>query len=581
LREALGIGPQDDLLEAMQHLVAERQEAADDDGLEETLREMLGLRETDDLQEALAARQTRMQELEEAERRRQVVTYINEQTKDLPYPDFLKKQMVEAIQAAAPGDVEAAKKVLIEKRREYDAIVAQLRLAARGYGGLNVIGPVLESETGVPEFARGAHLLTEAMVNAGQALPRKWNRDAAEMSANERFARAYLERFDRDFKHQLQQEAKLIAEAEQTTDLSLPYSVARAVVAEAIPALVAVSIFDVGLTDQSPSRIYYEQYADETGVENAVADEAVTVTALATWYALAHQRLRPGTVVVQDETDTTTYSEGTDYVIDYGNGKIKALSGGGISASDVLHVDYTYDALREGEMQPIERGKQTLASKTLEIAADRLAAQISNEVVAFARSQLGYDATGRTLAGLVRRIRESIDKHLLWLGLTAALSVANNSGGTWSATPAGGDTYDQNLDKLFRYLGVAKVKVANRFYEPSFILASMTIGDVLSNSKQFTAAGQRPDADLNAAGYVGRAKGLPVFSSTQFGDGFVLVGNRELVMHRVYRAMQLKGPYPSYDSNGKLIAAEQYYAEEFNGTDAPVAEKGAYVVLTA
>jgi len=101
LREALGIGAQDDLLEAMQRLVAERQ-AADDSALEESLRQMLGLRETDDLQEALASRQRRMQELEEAERQRQVAAYINEQTKDLTYPDFLKKQMVEAIQAQTP-----------------------------------------------------------------------------------------------------------------------------------------------------------------------------------------------------------------------------------------------------------------------------------------------------------------------------------------------------------------------------------------------------------------------------------------------------------------------------------------------
>jgi hypothetical protein len=589
LREALGIGPKDDLLAAVQERLArtstqgeqEPPEPESEEDLEANLRQMLGLEEGDDLQEMLQARQQRMQELEEAERQRQVAEYIEEQTADLPYPDFLKERLVEALTAQNPASVEAAGQALTEKRQEYDAIVAQLRLAARGFGQVEVTGPVLESETGVPEFARGAHLLTEAMVRAGHARPRKWNRDPADMSANERFARLYLERFDQNFKAELLREAKLIEEAEQTSDLSLPYSVARAVIAEAVPQLVAVSIFDVGLTDRSPTRIYFEKYEHETGVENDVVDENVTITTLDTWYDLAHQRLQPGTVVVQDDTDTTTYTEGTDYVIDYGEGKILALSGGSISATDVSHDDYTYDAIREGEMAPIKRGKQTLSYKTLEIMADRLATQISSEVVEFARSQLSYDATGRTLAGLVRRIRETIDQHLLWMGLTAALSVANNSGGTWSATPGGDDTYDQNLDKLFRYVGVAKVKVANRYYEPNFILSSMTIGDVMSNSKQFTAAGKRPDADLDAAGYVGRAKGLPVFSSTQFSDGYLLVGNRELVMHRVFRALQLKGPYPSYDSSGELIAADQYYCEEYNGTDAPVPEKGAYVVLTS
>ena len=52
-------------------------------------------------------------------------------------------------------------------------------------------------------------------------------------------------------------------------------------------------------------------------------------------------------------------------------------------------------------------------------------------------------------------------------------------------------------------------------------------------------------------------------------------------MHRIFRAMQLKGPYPSYDTDGKLVAADQYYVEEYNGTDAPIPEKGAYVILTS
>jgi hypothetical protein len=336
----------------------------------------------------------------------------------------------------------------------------------------------------------------------------------------------------------------------------------------------------VGLTDQSPSRIYYEDYSGESGSYESVSDESVTVVALDTWYDLDYKRVRPGSVTVTNSGGDTTYVEGTDYVIDYGNGRVRALTGGSISAADVIKVDYTYDAIRLGEMEAIERAKMTLTYKTLEIEADRLATQISSEAIVFARSQLGWDATGRTLSGLVRKIRELIDQHLLWRGLSAALTVANNSGGTWSATPAGGDTYDENLDKLIRYIGVAKVKVANRYYDPNFILTSKTNGDLLSNSKLFSAAGKRPDMDINAAGYVGRIKGLPVFESTQFSDAYILVGNRELVMHRIFKPMILKGPFPSY-SDGQLVAADQYYAEEYNGTDAPVPEKGSYVILSS
>ena len=578
LREALSIGPEDDITEAVLAVVKARKQP--DGKLEKRLRVSLNLSDTDNLEESLQARLDRLKALEEAEQERKTAAYIEEQIKTIQYPEWLRSQFQEAVLAAKPKSEEEAKQVLVEKRKEYDGIMAQIELASRGYPGLRALGPVLERETGTPEFARGAHMLTESMVKAGKAPVRTWNRPPEEMSINERFCAMLLEKFDEKFQRYLIQESQAIEEAEQTSDLNLPYSVARAVIAEAVPRLVAVSIFDVGVTDQAPTRIYYEVYSGETGAAVSVTDESVTITALDTFYELDYKRVQPGTVTVTDSGGGTTYVEGTDYVIDYANGEIKALTGGSISASDSVLVDYTYDAVRKGEMEAIERAKLTLTYKTLEIAADRLATEISTEAVVFARSQIGWDATGRTLVGLVRKIQELIDKGLLYMGLTAALSVANNSGGEWSATPSGVDTYQDNLDILFRYIGVAKVKVANRYYEPTFILASTTNGDLLSNSEQFTAAGARPDSDLNAAGYVGRVKGLPVFESTQFSDSYILVGNRELVMHRVFQAMVLKGPYPSYSSN-KLVASEQYYAEEFNGTDAPVPEKSSYVKLTS
>jgi hypothetical protein len=124
------------------------------------------------------------------------------------------------------------------------------------------------------------------------------------------------------------------------------------------------------------------------------------------------------------------------------------------------------------------------------------------------------------------------------------------------------------------------VKIANRYYEPTAVVLSMTNSDRVANWEGFTAAGKRPDADLNANGYIGRLKGLACFETTEFPDSHILVVNRELVMHRVFQPMQLRGPFPSYDqATAQLLAADQYYAEEFNGTVAPVPGKGAYVVI--
>lgn len=73
-----------------------------------------------------------------------------------------------------------------------------------------------------------------------------------------------------------------------------------------------------------------------------VVDEAVTITVLDTFYSLANGFVQDNTVIVQDVTDTITYTEDTDYEIDYEDGEIKGLTGGAISATDVVHVDYDY-----------------------------------------------------------------------------------------------------------------------------------------------------------------------------------------------------------------------------------------------
>ncbi len=78
-----------------------------------------------------------------------------------------------------------------------------------------------------------------------------------------------------------------------------------------------------------------------TGVGGTVTDEAVTAIE-DQFVPLAHPKV--SSVVVQDVTDTTTYTLGTDYTLNANLGLIQAIEGGGISTDDVLHVDYSYAA---------------------------------------------------------------------------------------------------------------------------------------------------------------------------------------------------------------------------------------------
>ncbi len=534
---------------------------------ETALREQLGIGETDDLKVALEQQQAELAKLRADEQKRAVRSFIEKETSSIPYPDFMKTQLLEAV--GEPDTVEDAKTALKKQRGIFDKIVAELRMKAKGFGGVDVLGPVLEREGNVPQYAQAAFFINESMAKRN---PTGRRDDSKAPTIQEQLLVEYLESYDRTYKHHLVAEARMFDEAEQTTDLNLPYSVMRAVIQQVYPQLITPVIFDYAMAPQSPMNVYYEEYTGETGETVAVTDEAV-VADVDAWVSMAQNRVIAGTVVVQDATDTTTYVEGTDYVIDYELGRLYTLAAGSISDGVTLHVDYQYRAMRKGEMAAIARGKMQLSYQVLTQAADRLASQISREAVVFSRSQLNWDATARTLQALVKEIAKKIDGDRLWKALGAALILASNSGGTWASAT---DT----LDDLVKKIGAAKVKVANRLYEPTGILLSKTRSDTLSNWDGFTAAGKRTDADINAAGYVGRLKGLPVFESSQFSDSYALVFNREIVMARVFQPMQLFGPFPSYDSNSYLIAADQYYVEEFNGSIAPVSGKAAYVKIT-
>lgn len=530
------------------------------------LAETLGVK-PDEISKALEEGQKARVELAERKAQEAVDAAITELTKGLKYSDTLNALFVESVKAAKPATPEVVKTMVETKRKEYDSIAASGVLAGmgKGPGTVEVLGPVFERETGRPEYTRASWELNESLIKAGEG--RRLDDKLGETPAGI-FAKRILERFDTLHASRLKSEAQMFSEAITTSDLNLPYSVARMIIEQAYPQLIAANIYDFGPTDSAPARVYYEGYTGDTGSFATINNESI-VASTSAFVQLAHKRLRPGSVVITHSSGTPTYVEGTDYVVDYEEGGVLAVAT--ITNGQTILVDYIYDAFREGEMAPIERMENNLTSTDLKIAADRLAMEISTEAIVFSRSQLNYDAVNRTLGNLVRMVMRKIDQGILWKGLAAALRQTNNSGGTWvSAT----DPVAQLVEKV----GVAKTKVYNRFYTPQSIIMSVTNADRLSNWDGFKNDGF-PNAQLNAAGFVGSVKGLPVFASPEFPDTHIQIVNRELVIHRVFQPMTFKGPFPSFN-NGKLVAAEQYYAEEFNGTAVLVNEKTSYVKVS-
>lgn len=520
--------------------------------------------------ESLREMAEKARQFEEMQRGQLVESAIAEACNDLPYGEQGNAQFVEAIKVAKPQDAAAVKTLVEAKRAEYDRLFAGRKLEKMGWTGgstISGVAPVIEAEAGMPEFAQVSLQLSESM--ARRELRQRKDLRKAETPA-EIFAVQVLKRFDEANKDRLIAEARAWQEASITTDLNLPYSVSRAIIAEVFPTLVAANIFDFGLMNASPDRLYYETFAGETGYTTTVTAASLTAD-LNEWVSLTGKRIVPGTVVVTNSGATVTYEEGTDYIIDYANGKFKALAT--ITDNQSLKITYDYIAIRKGEMQPIERGKLTLAYKTIEAAADRLADQISSEAVVFSQSQLGMDLVQRTLESLIRQTRIKIDQGIMYLAYSIVSQVSNNNVGPWTI-----GTSQSELAELVRLIGLGKSKLANRYYPANFVLMSEANADALSNWEGFKRDGF-PTAILNAAGYAGNVKALPIFASTEFPEDKIVLGNRQLVMHRVFRSLIVKGPFPTYHSDGKQIAADQYYTEEYNATEAPVAEKGSYLSL--
>ena len=545
---------------------------AEKDELERQLREAAGVPESANLQEALKAQANKMKQIQEAELKAQIDTAITEAADKLKYSAEMKGKFVESVKRLEPHSLEEASRFIAATQIDYDARMAEVALKAQGYvpqkGPVIQANDVLESELGIPEFARAAFELNESLRKTTHTVLLNFKQPR---NLNEAYAAKVLQLFASKHRHQLKEESRMWAEAETTADLPLRYSAAYGAMLESLPKLVSSSVFDFDTIDGSHTEIFFEKYVAETGSHPTVSSLAVVAT-LGEYVEITGSLIDFSSVVVTHATTLTTiYELGTDYLIDYDEGKFMALTGGAITNGQTVLASYKYRAYRNGEMQPIQRGKGKIDSQLIKTTPLRLATQISDEAMRFSRSQLGWDATNRTLSMLATEMQRTIDAHVFANAMHAVLRVENNSGGSYASTAPIAD--------LVKMIGYAKVKLSGtgRYYLPTAIVMSEANSDNVGNWDGFTQAGSRPDGDLNANGFAGRLKGTPVFASTEFSDSFTLVTNRELVMHRVSDPMEIQGPLPSYSSEGQLVAANQYYMQQYSASPSPIKEKGVYI----
>lgn len=569
------------------------------DAWQTMVRTQLKLAEGEDVIAAIKAGQDARRQLAEAQAQADIAAAVAAATRELPFGE-LNESFLDAVRSQKFTAADQVAPFVEGKRKEYAAIAAKVELQNRGMdttkrpaagaqvGGsrrVTVLGPVIENAGLAPEYATAAHSIGEKLLQARPSEFMRW-KESAPSNVNQDFAVKVLAEFDRVHKRALMAENAQFAEALTASDLNLPVSITRAIIARAVPRLVAPSIFTTGVMTGPTDQWWYRTYAEETGATKTVTDELIAVPASlagGVTLSLGNQRIKPGTVVLQNNAANVTYTENTDFFIDYGNGKITFPSTSTVPTAASAKIDYQYLAIRKGEDQAIERAKIGLTSKTMTAKADRLATKITREALVFGRAAMGMDVAVETLADLAFEISRKIDGDLMRTALYAVRTGLNAAAtGTFDLSDALADVTKTQL--LVNYIGQARQKIVNRYYSADWILMSGTLADYAANWPGFTQAGSRPDADLDAQGYAGRLKSMPVFWSTEFPDDVVLVGGRELAGYFVQRPMELFGPHPTYkDVSGELmvVAADQYYIEEFNATDAPIGEKGALVAVQA
>lgn len=539
---------------------------------ERQLRQTLGISDDVDLMQVITDNANKAKVAEQEALNREIRKFITDSLAKTAYPQPMKNGIMDGVMEQKPTSVEVAKRMLDSQFKIFDSIMVSSELSKKGATVPNLkVAPVFETETKMPEYFRPAYQIMESLQihNIGP----RW-KPMSPTSKNQNFAARYLEHAAKspDFAEKLRDDLNRFNEAGTTTaDLNLPYSVMMGIIAQAVPQLVASSIFPFGLMTSSVELAYFDRLSNEDDKFVVVNDEAV-VAVHDTDVKLTGSRIKLGSVSVR--VGSTVMTLGDDYLLDCVDGTIQALSDGAITNGATMLVDYSYENIRRGENQAIQRAKTRLDRIIMEAKADRLATVLTDEALLFTQSQLGDNLLTRSLGQLVNDIRKTIDGNIFAKAINAAMRVRNNNAGNWSST-------NDSLDKFAELVGQAKSLIVNRYYPAEFLLISYTSGEKLSNWKDFSAAGMRADSELYDNGFVGKLKGLPVYHSTEFTDGYGLVGNSQLILHRVFKAMALKGPHPVREEvNGKLIAAQEYYVEEYNSTAVPVNEKASYFTIS-
>lgn len=453
------------------------------------------------------------------------------------------------------------------------------------------MSPVTESQLGIPAYASGFVAVREAFDKRGKNAV-----NDVGVKKLPTVAREWIDSYTKLHQAELQRESNIIQqfnEANTTSDFALPYTAVLSLIAEFFPRSVAASAFSVKTVPSLSSQFTYKTYARETGFEVAQAAIAFNNGAWATAFVPAAQgswtalpKLN-GKQIANLKIGSVAFSggfvEGTDYSVDYRNARIYTISAGFAGAAAATTIAFSYYNIQPGEGVGMERVKMQTSMKPVTLQRSALGVELTHEAIAFASAQLGYDVLSDAISNGVADMARMFDRNMYYLALSAALSVSGNK-----ATYSLANAQDSATNGFTVRVGDARLKLEKRFYpiDELKLLVDADQAEAMSNANFLSALNARNDVNMDARGHIGIWKGMPVLRSTEFGavsgnKRFALVAHPEQAQALFWGDAKVEGPFPRFDSNGKLIGAKNYSIELWDALDSPIADKASVVEITA
>jgi hypothetical protein len=576
------------LIAANKHLFGELEVTVETaDAVEKSIRSLLKLNESDDITKKV----DELNGLEVAKLAVRVQTELIagdaelvEATKDQTFATF----------EDAKAFIDSFKSQRDAKLAE-DKALADAELNKLGYKDgkqmkIETVTPVVEKELGIPEYANGYVAVREAFNRRGKSAV-----NDAGVKKLPPVAQQWIDSFTKNHQAELAAESAVIAkfnEANTTTDLSLPYTAVLSLIGEFFPRSVAASAFSVQVVPSLSSQFTYKTYSRETGYEVAQAAIAFNNGAWETAFVPAAiggkkalpklngkqlANLKIGSVLIAG------FVEGTDFSVDYRNAAIYTISAGFAAAVAATTIAFSYYNIQPGEMVGMERVKMQTSMKPVTLQRSALGVELSHEAIAFASAQLGYDILADAIGNAVGDMARLFDRNMYYLALAAALGVASNK-----VTYSLANAQDSVTNGFTVRTGEARVKLEKRFYplDELKLLVDADQAEAMSNANFLSALNGRADNMLDAKGYIGMWKGMPVLRSTEFGavsgsKRFALVTHPEQAQALFWGDAKIEGPFPRFDSNGKLLGAKNYSIELWDALDTPIMDKASVVEITA